>query len=401
MCSSDLPYLPGWDCHGLPIEHQVEKKKGKVGPKLTAREFRDHCREYALRQVEEQKEDFIRLGVPGEWDNPYLTLDKRYEAEQIRAFAEIYANNHVTYGHKPVHWCLDCQSALAEAEVEYMDKVSTSVDVLFKIVDPSEFIERTNASKINNEKELFIPIWTTTPWTLMGNVALAVGEDIEYVKAKKEDGIYIVAKDLAERVLKEDYEIVSEIRGKELVGKKYKPVFDYYSKDFNLENHENGWKVYAGDFVTIEDGTGIVHVASAFGEDDLNLGRKHKLPFIQHVNIDGTIKKEVTELAGRQAKPKSTDEEPKKHQETDIEVLKLLAHKGLLFAKEKYTHSYPHCWRTDAPLLNYSMSSWFIKVTDVKDKLVSENKKVNWVPEDIKEGRFGKWLEGEIGRAHV
>ena len=126
----DAPYLPGWDCHGLPIEHQVEKKKGKVGPKLTAREFRDYCREYALRQVEEQKEDFIRLGVPGEWDNPYLTLDKRYEAEQIRAFAEIYGNNHVTFGHKPVHWCLDCQSALAEAEVEYMDKVSTSVDVL-------------------------------------------------------------------------------------------------------------------------------------------------------------------------------------------------------------------------------------------------------------------------------
>ena len=129
----DAPYLPGWDCHGLPIEHQVEKKKGKVGPKLTAKEFRDHCRAYALRQVEEQKEDFIRLGIPGEWGNPYLTMDQRYEAEQIRAFAEIYKNNHVMHGYKPVHWCLDCQSALAEAEVEYIDKTSTSVDVLFRV----------------------------------------------------------------------------------------------------------------------------------------------------------------------------------------------------------------------------------------------------------------------------
>ncbi len=145
--------------------------------------------------------------------------------------------------------------------------------------------------------------------------------------------------------------------------------------------------------MTTEDGTGIVHIAPAFGEDDLKLGRKYKLPFVQHVNIDGTIKPEIAELVGRQAKPKATNEEPKKHQETDIEVLKLIAHKGLLFAKEKYTHSYPHCWRTDAPLLNYAMSSWFIKVTDIKDKLVAENKKVNWTPQDIRDGRFGNWLD--------
>ena len=222
----DAPYLPGWECHGLPIEHLVEKKKGKVGPKLTAKEFRDHCREYAMKQVEDQKEDFIRLGVPGEWENPYLTLDKKYEAEQIRAFAEIYANNHVTHGHKPVHWCLDCESALAEAEVEYMDKVSTSVDVLFKVVEASEFIKRTESKKIDDGRDLYIPIWTTTPWTLPSNEAVAMGKDISYgiykLTLNGREILVVIANDLKETIKNrwniENLEVLEEISAENLSG---------------------------------------------------------------------------------------------------------------------------------------------------------------------------------------
>ena len=176
----NAPYLPGWDCHGLPIEHQVEKKKGKVGPKIEAKEFREHCRSYALKQIEEQKQDFIRLGVLGEWDQPYLTLDKNYESQQIRAFAKIIDNNHVIYGHKPVHWCLDCKSALAEAEVEYQDKESISVDVAFKVLSTGEFLDLTGIDGIEPNIEIIVPIWTTTPWTLPSNEAVVLGQDIDY-----------------------------------------------------------------------------------------------------------------------------------------------------------------------------------------------------------------------------
>jgi isoleucyl-tRNA synthetase len=230
--------------------------------------------------------------------------------------------------------------------------------------------------------------WTTTPWTLPGNVALAINKNVEYVKVKFEDSFFIVAKNLVEKVFAEkEHQVISIISTEDLLGKKYTPPFNYYLIDSSLENHENGWKIYHGDFVTTEDGTGVVHVAVAFGEDDLNLGVENKLPFVQHVKIDGSIKAEVKEFAGLQAKPK---EDPTK---TDIEFIKYLAHNGFLFDKKKYTHSYPHCWRTDAPLLNYAMSSWYIKVTDLKDKIVKENEKVNWTPDFVGKNRFGNWLK--------
>ncbi len=231
-----------------------------------------------------------------------------------------------------------------------------------------------------------------------GNVALAVGANIDYVKVEydflnKGKKFFIVAKSLVEKTFKDkEYKIVAEIKGQDLIGKSYEPLFDYYSKQENLENRENGWKIYDANFVTTEDGTGIVHIAPAFGEDDLILGKENKLPFVQHVNINGTIKEEVTDFAGKQAKPKSTKENPNAHQETDIEVMKYLAQKGLLFEKEKFVHSYPHCPRTDAPLLNYAMSSWFVKVTDYADQMIKNNQKVNWVPSYVGEKRFGNWL---------
>jgi len=181
---------------------------------------------------------------------------------------------------------------------------------------------------------------------------------------------------------------IKTIKGEELIGKKYKPLFDYYANDKNLENKDNGWQVYAGnDFVTTEEGTGIVHIAPAFGEDDMNLGQEHNLPFVQHVDMFGKFKSEVKEFAGQEVKPKED------HMAIDIEIIKYLAHNNLLFAKEKYEHSYPHCWRCETPLLNYAAESWFVKVTDIKKDLVKNNKNINWVPEHVKEGRFGKWLE--------
>jgi len=375
----------GWDCHGLPIENLIQKELNvatkKDIEKLGVEKFNEAARSSVFRYDDEWKKIVPRTGRWVDMDNAYTTMDPNFTESVWWGFKRLYEKDLIYEDFKSMHISPLLETPLSNFEVNqnYKDIEDISIYVKFELVD---------------EPGTFLLAWTTTPWTLFGNVALAVGENIEYVKAKKDGEHYIVAKDLAEKVLKEDYKVVKNFNGRVLVGKSYRPVFDHYSKNSALKNHKNGWKIYVGDFVTTEDGTGIVHIAPAFGEDDLNLGKKYNLPFVQHINIDGTIKPEIAELAGRQAKPKSTENEPKKHQETDIEVLKLLAHKGFLFAKEKYTHSYPHCWRTDAPLLNYAMSSWFVKVTAIKNKLISENKKVNWVPSDIKEGRFGNWLEG-------
>ena len=363
----DAPYLPGWDCHGLPIEHQVEKKKGKVGPKLTAREFRDHCREYALRQVEEQKEDFIRLGVPGEWDNPYLTLDKRYEAEQIRAFAEIYANNHVTYGHKPVHWCLDCQSALAEAEVEYMDKVSTSVDVLFKIVDPSDFIKRANTKKIDDRTDIYIPIWTTTPWTLPSNEAVAMGGEISYgiygLRIDERDILVIIANDLKQSIENrwrvENLEMLEEITAENFSGLQLQHPFD-----------ERSVPVLLGDHVTTENGTGSVHTAPAHGHEDFQLGKENDLDLNCYVNSYGVF---------TNAKESFANDHIFKSESNIIERLR---ESGLLISNEKFEHSYPHCWRHKTPVIFRTTRQWFISMEneDFRSACLTSIKDVEWKP---------------------
>ena len=363
----DAPYLPGWDCHGLPIEHQVEKKKGKVGPKLTAREFRDHCREYALRQVEEQKEDFIRLGVPGEWDNPYLTLDKRYEAEQIRAFAEIYANNHVTYGHKPVHWCLDCQSALAEAEVEYMDKVSTSVDVLFKIVDPSDFIKRANTKKIDDRTDIYIPIWTTTPWTLPSNEAVAMGGEISYgiygLRIDERDILVIIANDLKQSIENrwrvENLEMLEEITAENFSGLQLQHPFD-----------ERSVPVLLGDHVTTENGTGSVHTAPAHGHEDFQLGKEYDLDLNCYVNSYGVF---------TNAKESFANDHIFKSESNIIERLR---ESGLLISNEKFEHSYPHCWRHKTPVIFRTTRQWFISMEneDFRSACLKSIQDVEWKP---------------------
>lgn len=374
----------GWDCHGLPVENMVQKEYGLDSSKdiedFGIENFNIKAKESVFKYDSDWKKVIPRTGRWVDMENPYTTMHPLYTQSVWWAFKKIFDKGLVYEDFRAMHVSPQLETTLSNFEVNqgYRDIKDLSVTSKFELED---------------EKGVYVLAWTTTPWTLPGNVALAVGKDIDYVKIKisnNEDsarnGIFILGKDLLENVVKDSYEIIEEFKGSELVGKKYKPLFDYYvGKD--IEGIENAWKVYPADFVTTEDGTGVVHIAPAFGEDDYSLLKEFKLPFIQHVKMNGEIKEEVKDFAGFQAKPK---ENP---MQTDIEVVKYLAGKNLVFSKEKYEHSYPHCWRTDAPLLNFATSSWFIKVTDIKDKLIANNNKIKWVPENIGSLRFGNWLK--------
>jgi len=373
----------GWDCHGLPIENIVEKELGlsskkEIEEKIGVAEFNRLCRSKVLSYADEWEKIVKRLGRWVDIKYPYRTMDLPFMESIWWNFKQLYSKGLVYKDYRSMHICPRCETTLSQSEVAegYKDVKDLTVTAKFELVD---------------EPNTFVLAWTTTPWTLPGNVALAVGESIKYkvLSIKGEDGKYILADERLGDVLKDkEYEIVEEIEGKELVGKNYKPLFDNYSNDVKLVNRENGWKIYAADFVDTETGTGIVHIAPAFGEDDMKLGRAEKLPFVQHVGMDGTFKPEMGEMAGLHVKPKDDV------QATDVVIIKYLAAKGLLFSKEKHEHSYPHCWRCDTPLLNYATSSWFINITRMKDKMLAEAKNINWSPEHVKEGRFGQWLEG-------
>jgi len=250
---------------------------------------------------------------------------------------------------------------------------------------------------------VYVLAWTTTPWTLPGNVALAVGPGISYVQVsaiKEKDGEktteeYILAKARLEDVMAQagitEFEITKELSVSDLVGLEYIPPFDYYVNDENLQNRENGWKIYEADFITDDSGTGIAHEAPAFGAEDLALGKQHNMPFVQHVNKAGQFVDQVTDFAGKEVKDRED------HMSTDIEIIKYLAHAGKLFSKEKIEHSYPHCWRCDTPLLNYATDSWFVKKTEsIRDRMVEENDKVNWVPDHLGHKRFHNWISATV-----
>lgn len=374
----------GWDCHGLPIENMIEKELGLPHKKdieeYGIERFNEACRDSVYRYDAEWKKFIPRIGRFVDMENSYSTMDANYTESVWWAFKTLYEKGLVYQGFKPMHICPRCETTLSNNEVtsNYKDITDISVTIKFELAD---------------EPGTFILAWTTTPWTLPGNVALAVNPDIEYMKVSIREEKYILAKDRAEKVfLGKDYTVVSEMKGIDIIGKKYQPVFDYYFKQETLVNKENGWKVYGADFVTIGSGTGVVHIAPAFGEDDMNLGLKENLPFVQHVAMDGTMKKEVKDFSGVSVKPIATEKDG--HQATDILIIKHLAGTGALFSKEKIVHAYPHCWRCNTPLLNYATESWFVKVPELKDKLLSENAKTSWVPRNMKDGRFGKWLEG-------
>ncbi|MBU1202428.1 isoleucine--tRNA ligase [Patescibacteria group bacterium] len=390
----------GWDVHGLPIENIVEKELGfatkKDIEKYGIDKFNENCRSRVMEYADIWKGTIRRLGRWVDMENDYKTMDLEYMESIWWVFKTLWDKGLIYEDYRSMHICPRCETTLSQSEVTegYKDVKDLSLTAKFELVE---------------EPGTFVLAWTTTPWTLIGNVALAVGADIDYVKVKIDTGsekssikigtlenvsvpkfeTFIVAKELLDKIVdNRAHEILETFKGQDLVGKKYKPLFDYYYNDKNLANRDNGWQIYTADFVTTEEGTGIVHMAPAFGEDDMNLGREKNLPFIQHVAMDGHINKEAIDFAGLNVKPKDNV------QATDVEILKNLAKRNLLFSKEQYEHSYPHCWRCDTPLLNYATSSWFVNVLKIKDKLIEDAKNINWIPEHIKAGRFGKWLEG-------
>jgi len=368
----------GWDCHGLPIENIVEKEKNikskkEIEEEMGVEKFNAACRSKVMMYADEWKKFIPRIGRWVDMDNPYSTMDVDFMESVWWVFKQLWDKKLIYEGHKSMHICPRCETTLSQSEVSQGYKEVKDISVIAKF-------------KLYDEEDTYVLAWTTTPWTLPGNLALAVGENIRYIKVQIEGSNYILAKDAVEKILADKkFEVIDEFDGQKLVGKSYHALFPYFD---NSKNRKKGFKIYPADFVVTEEGTGVVHIAAGFGEDDLNLAKKYELPWIQHVDINGRFIKEVIDFPGLPVKP---IEDP---QGTDIKILKYLAEKKLLFHKEKYSHSYPHCWRCDSPLLNYSTSSWFVSVDKIKNRLLQLAKEISWIPDHIKEGRFGKWLEG-------
>ncbi|HRH23836.1 MAG TPA: isoleucine--tRNA ligase [Candidatus Magasanikbacteria bacterium] len=371
----------GWDCHGLPIENIVEKELGTKSKKeieeMGVAKFNELCRSKVLGYVPEWEKTIKRLGRWVDMKHAYRTMDNTYMESVWAVFKQLWDKDLIYHGYKPMHICPRCETTLSQQEVTegYKDIKDISVTAKFKVKNAKE--------KLGIDGDVFVLAWTTTPWTLPGNVLLAVGGDIEYVLVKSGEEYVILAKELVESNFEgKEYKVVQNLSSKELVGLEYEPLFPYFA------DSKNSFRVVAADFVTTEDGTGVVHLAPAFGTDDYEVFKKENVPFIQHVKMDGTFIDAVTDFRGMHVKPAED------HMATDVEIVKWLAHNGKLFSKKKYEHSYPHCWRCDTPLINYATSSWFVNVTKIKSKALKQAEKINWSPEHIKEGRFGKWLEG-------
>lgn len=381
----------GWDCHGLPIENIVEKELGIKSKKeivaLGVKKFNDLCRERIFTFMSEWERIIPLFGRWADMKNPYRTMDFEYMQSEWWAFKELYKKGLIYEDYRSMHICPRCETTLSQGEVAegYKTIKDFSITAKFKLKNPE---------KLGLSGNVYFLAWTTTPWTLPGNVALAVGKDIEYVLFEREGALYISSRNFyQEKVTLENSAIKKSINANDLVGLEYEPLFDYYASDNNIKNKENGWKVYAADFVTTNEGTGIVHVAPAFGAEDMQLGKEKKLPFVQHVKINGTFASELKDFAEFDLKIRAKDK-PEEVREADISIIKLLEEKGKVFSYEKYEHSYPHCWRCDTALLNYATNSWFVAVEKIKPALLKTAKKINWSPSHIKEGRFGQWLQG-------
>ncbi len=380
MRGFNVPRSWGWDTHGLPVENLAEKILGFKGKKdieeAGIKKFNETARGAVFQFREDWKKVIPRLGRWVDMDNDYRTLDATFMESNLWAFKELHKKGMVYEGYKVMPWCPHCETVLSNYEVTegYKEIADLSAYVYFKI-EESEY------------KDAYFVAWTTTPWTLPGNVALALNKDFTYVLVQAGDKKIIVLKSSFEKINTfkkegEEFSIIKEIKGEELIGISYKPLFDYF---LDMKNDKT-WKTYQGDFVTDTDGTGIVHIAPAFGDDDMKLAQANDLPVIKHVNTHGDFIEAVKDFTGA-VKPKDD------HSKADIEVIKYLAHNDLLFAKEKYTHTYPHCWRCKTPLLNYVTSSWFIKTTAVRDRMIEINNQINWYPDEIGHKRLHSWLE--------
>ncbi|MEQ5124317.1 isoleucine--tRNA ligase [Morganella morganii] len=362
MAGFDSPYIPGWDCHGLPIEHKVEQVIGKPGDKVTPAEFRAACREYAKEQIEGQKEDFIRLGVLGDWDHPYLTMDFKTEAHIIRALAKVIANGHLVKGAKPVHWCTSCASSLAEAEVEYYDKTSPSIDVRFTAVDADAVYSKFGVR--NDGLPVSLVIWTTTPWTLPANRAISLNPEFDYQLVRVNDERLILAADLVESVMKRagitSWIVENDCKGSDLELLRFNHPFMGFDVPAIL-----------GDHVTLDAGTGAVHTAPGHGPDDYVIGQKYGLETANPVGPNGCYVSGTYPSLDGVFVLKANDI-----------ILELLKEKGALLHSENISHSYPCCWRHKTPVIFRATPQWFIgmDVNGLRPQSLNEIKGVKWIP---------------------
>lgn len=380
----DAPYVPGWDCHGLPIELNVEKKYGKAGEKLSATEFREACRQYANEQVIIQRDAFKRLGVLGDWDNPYLTMDYKFEADIVRALGKIIANGHLHQGFKPVHWCMDCRSALAEAEVEYANKTSPAIDVRFQVSDEKAFLQKLGLEENKaGVGTISIPIWTTTPWTLPANEAVALSSNHDYVLVQIEttDGKerLLIAASLMESVLAR-YNVKSYIVLNHLTNERLKNI------ELHLLQHpfySRSVPIIFGEHVTMDTGTGAVHTAPAHGQEDYIIGLHYNLPINNPVDDKGCFKAD-TKLFANEFVFKA-----------NAHVLEVLQERNKLLHVEKIEHSYPHCWRHKTPVIFRATPQWFVSMdkNHLREKALAAIKAVDWLP-DWGEARIYQMIEG-------
>ncbi|MCA3995137.1 MULTISPECIES: isoleucine--tRNA ligase [Serratia] len=363
MAGFDSPYVPGWDCHGLPIELKVEQLYGKPGEKLTAAEFRQKCREYAAEQVEGQKKDFIRLGVLGDWDRPYLTMDFKTEANIIRALGKIISNGHLLKGAKPVHWCTDCGSSLAEAEVEYYDKTSPSIDVTFHAADAAAVAAKFGVSNFSGAISLVI--WTTTPWTLPANRAISLHPDFTYQLVQVDGQCLILAAELVESVMKRagitEWTVLGSCKGADLELLRFKHPF----MDFDVP-------AILGEHVTLDAGTGAVHTAPGHGPDDFVIGQKYGLEVANPVGPNGCYLTGTYPLLDGKFVFKANDL-----------IVDLLREKGALLHVEKFLHSYPCCWRHKTPIIFRATPQWFVSMDQkgLRQQSLEEIKGVQWIPD--------------------
>ncbi|MDO9163208.1 MAG: isoleucine--tRNA ligase [Methylococcaceae bacterium] len=361
----DAPYVPGWDCHGLPIELQVEKKIGKAGVKVSPAVFRKACREYAGKQVNLQKEAFVRLGIQGDWQQPYLTMDYAFEADIVRSLGKIAQKGHLTKGAKPVHWCTDCGSALAEAEVEYEDKHSPAIDVRFQVQDEAAFMACCHhVPEHEGHGILSVVIWTTTPWTLPANQGVALNPELEYVVVQCPTERLVVAEALLKDALLrfgiEDYHVIAYCKGSALEKQVLQHPF-----------YERQVPIILGDHVTTEAGTGAVHTAPGHGQDDYVVGMKYGLPVDNPVGGDGVFLPGTEFFAGEHVF------------NANAHVLEVLESKGQLLHHHAILHSYPHCWRHKTPIIFRATPQWFISMdkNHLRELALEEVKRVTWIPD--------------------
>ena len=360
MQGYNVPRKAGWDCHGLPVEVQIEKKLGlnskKDIIKYSEAKFIKDCKESVFSYIQAWNKSTEKLGYWIDLENPYVTLNNEYIESVWWSLSELYKKKLLYEAHKVVPFCPRCETPLSSHEVAQGYKKVKEESVIVKI-------------RLESGENLLV--WTTTPWTLPSNLAVAVNQNIDYVYIEERE-IFIVAKEQAEKLFEEP-DIIKIVKGKQLVGKKYTPLFNYFKG-------EGAFKIISGDFVTVEDGTGLVHMAPAFGEVDYDACKKNNLPFFQPVDESGKFTSEVPDFEGKFIKS------------ADKEIIRKLEANDQLFKIISYEHDYPFCWRCDTPLMYYAIKSWFINVTKYKDRLINLNSKINWEPEHIKEGRFGEWL---------